>query len=204
MGEAVLNIPPHTISSHRISPNQPVYIIAEVGISHLGSLNTAKRLIEAARFAGAQAVKFQAFRAEELATQSSPKPSYQEEALGEESQYNLLRRTELSPDSLRILSDYCKTMHITFLCSVFDRASAQAYAILDHPAFKIGSGELTNFPLLEYIASYGKPMILSTGMATLEEVGEALDVLGVGPDTVEVALLHCVSNYPANSADCNL
>lgn len=181
-----------------------VFIIAEAGVNHNGSPALAKQLIDAAHDAGADAVKFQAFHAEELASLEAPKADYQLSTTGrDESQLEMLRRLELAPDVFVDLARYCKEKGMVFLATPFDRYSADLLDALDMPCFKIASGEITNYPLLRYVAKKGKPVILSTGMSTLEEVRDALkEMASVG--SVKVTVLHCVTEYPAPTDQVNL
>jgi len=161
-------------------------------------------LVDAAAEAGADAIKFQTFRAEALAAPTAAKAPYQAATTGEdESQLAMLRRLELPAEAFSALRDHCRERDILFLSTPFDEVSADLLADLSVPAFKIGSGELTNLPFLRYVASKGLPVILSTGMAVLAEVASAVDVLrqeGAPP----LVLLHCVSAYPADPVDANL
>ena len=190
------------IGDRPIGHGHPVFIIAEAGVNHNGDLMLAKKLIDVAADAKADAVKFQTFRAEELVTAGAPKADYQVRATGgDESQLQMLKKLELSFDDFRELATHCKRRGILFLSTPFDEGSADFLESLGMPAFKIPSGELTNAPFLAYVARKGKPMIVSTGMATLGEVENGLTAIG---GRVPVAVLHCVSNYPAQAADVNL
>ena len=179
-------------------------MIAEAGVNHNGDLTTARALIDVAVDAGADAVKFQTFHADLLATAGAPKAEYQLQTTGDdESQLEMLRRLELSGEAHRELQSYCHERGIVFLSTPFDETAVDLLDELGVPAFKISSGDLTNSPLLEHVAAKGKPVILSTGMAELSEVIEAVSVLNAAGCDNPV-LLHCVSNYPANPADVNL
>ena len=191
------------IGSKRVGSGQPCFIIAEAGVNHNGDIRLAKRLINAAKKAGADAVKFQTFKAERLVTLRVPKAHYQSKAGVKESHYEMLHKLELSDSAHVLLKTYCKKIGILFLSSPFDEASADFLDRLDVPAFKIGSGEITNIPFLKHIAKKQKPIILSTGMSSMGEVREAVKTLhraGGHP----LILLHCVSNYPADPKDANL
>jgi N,N'-diacetyllegionaminate synthase len=192
------------IADKSIGPQQPVFVIAEAGVNHNGDPKLARALIDLAVASGADAVKFQTFHAERLAIAAAPKAGYQLETTGDaESQVEMLRRLELSADAHRDLYAYCRDKEIIFLSTPFDEESVDLLDELGVPAFKISSGDLTNSPLLEYVASKRKPVILSTGMSELSEVIEAVSVLdSAGCDNP--VLLHCVSNYPAAVADVNL
>jgi N,N'-diacetyllegionaminate synthase len=181
-----------------------VFIIAEAGVNHNGSLDLALRLIDAAKASGADAVKFQTFRADLLATQSAHKAPYQERTTPEaESQFEMLRRLELDAAAHQRLIDHCRQVGIQFLSSPFDAQSADLLATMDVPVYKIPSGEITNLPFLRHLARKGRPLILSTGMSTLGEVEEAVQVLQAAGAT-RLTLLHCVTEYPAPYAEVNL
>jgi N-acetylneuraminate synthase len=192
------------IAGRRIGPGYPCFVIAEAGVNHNGRLDLARRLVNKAKQAGADAVKFQTFKAEQLVTLSAPKAEYQRHNTGSvESQFKMLRRLELSPKAHRAVLDLCGRSGILFLSSPFDEQSADFLDSLGVAAFKIASGEITNLPFLVHVACMGKPMIISTGMATLGEVETAVNAVWKAGNH-EVILLHCVSNYPADPADINL
>lgn len=192
------------VGKHSIGSGHPCFIIAEAGVNHNGDTALAKRLIDVAQEAGADAVKFQTFKAEELVTKGAEKAEYQKNSTSsEESQFDMTKKLELPPEGFRELSIYTKEKGILFLSTPDDRESADLLDELSVPAFKVGSGEITNFPLLKHIARKGKPIILSTGMATLEEVENALGVIRE-EGTGDIVLLHCVTNYPAKIEDMNL
>jgi len=192
------------ISSRRVGPGEPCFVIAEAGVNHNGDINLAKKLIEVATDAGADAVKFQAFKAEEVVTRRAEKAGYQKDTTGaEESQYEMIKKLELSEEDFKDLFAYAREKGIIFLSSPFDKGSVDLLDALGVPAFKVGSGEITNFPLLKYIARKKKPIILSTGMSTLGEIGEALKVVQE-EGAEEIILLHCISDYPAKIEDMNL
>lgn len=181
-----------------------VFIIAEAGVNHNGSLDLAMRLVDAAKASGADAVKFQTFRADLLATRSAHKAAYQERTTAStESQFEMLQRLELDTTAHRSLIDHCRKIGIQFLSSPFDMASADLLEEMDVPLFKVPSGEITNLPFLQHIASKKRPVILSTGMSTLGEVEEAVQVM-TGAGAPNVTLLHCVTEYPAPYAEVNL
>ena len=181
-----------------------VLIIAEAGVNHNGDVELAKRLVDVAADARADAVKFQTFQADRLASASTPKARYQLHTTSSvESQLEMLQRLELSPGAHRALCEYCRKRDVIFMSTPFDEESADLLEELGVPVFKIASGEITNLPFLEWIARKGKPIILSTGMSYLSEVDEAVRVIrDAGCD--QFALLHCVSSYPAEPADANL
>lgn len=178
-----------------------VYIIAEVGVNHNGSLELAKRCIDEAVSSGADAVKFQTFRSENLVTKYAEKAKYQSENTNSsENQLEMLKKLELSFEDFSILKQYCRDKGVDFLSTPFDEESADYLNSIEVDAFKIGSGDLNNIPFLKKIDRYGKPILLSTGMANLEEIGESLAVI----KNSRVVLLHCTSNYPAPIDDVNL
>lgn len=180
------------------------FIIAEAGVNHNGSLDIACQLVDAAAEAGADAVKFQTFRAEKLATASAPKAAYQQDNTDpQESQLEMLRGLELSESDHVALIARAKARGILFLSTPFDEESSDLLERLSVPAFKLPSGEVTNLPLIAHIAAKRLPIFLSTGMATLDEVREAVECIRAN-DSPELVLLQCVSNYPAAPEDVNL
>jgi len=193
-----------SIGHKRIGPHEPVFIIAEAGVNHNGDVEMARQLVDVAAEAGADAVKFQTFKAEQVASPSAPKAGYQLGATGAgESQQEMLRSLELSPKDHYVLRDHCERKGLIFLSTPFAEDSADFLDELGVPGFKIASGEITNFPFLQHVARKGKPLILSTGMSWLGEVDEAVRTIrSVG--TKELILLHCVSRYPADPAEANL
>ncbi len=181
-----------------------VFVIAEAGVNHNGSLEVAKQLVETARKAGADAVKFQTFRAEALVSRKARKAAYQRrETDAGESQFAMLKRLELDTAEHRELMAHCRQIGIVFLSSPFDNSSVDLLEELGVERFKLGSGELTNLPLLMHVAKKARPIILSTGMATLGEVEAALEVIS-NNGSPEVTLLHCVTEYPAPVEQVNL
>ena len=180
------------------------FIIAEAGVNHNGSIEIAKRLIDAAATAGADAVKFQTFIAEDLVSPDAPKAEYQKQTTDvSESQFEMIKKLELSRENHQDLIAYAKQKNIMFLSTPFDEGSVDLLVELDIPLLKISSGEVINHPFLKYVAKKGLPIILSTGMSTLEEVAEAVSVLKEA-GCKDLTLLHCTSNYPARIEDCNL
>jgi len=186
-----------------IGDGSPCFIIAEAGVNHNGDVNLAKKLIDAAKKARADAVKFQTFKAENVVTKNAEKADYQKETTGRGSQYEMIKKLELSEDDFRELAEYARERNITFLSSPFCKESVDLLDEIGVPAFKIASGEITNFPLLKHVSSKGKPIILSTGMATLGEIEEALKAIRSG-GVKDIILLHCVTSYPAKIEDVNL
>jgi len=192
------------IADRLVGVGAPCLIIAEAGVNHNGQPALAHALIDAAAAAKADAVKFQTFRADRLAVTSAPKAAYQKRnGPAGESQLEMLRRLELPDDVVRELVVHCRAKGILFLSSPFDEENADFLDALGMAAFKVPSGELTNSPFLRHLAEKGKPLIVSTGMADMSEVEDAVGVIRAAA-APPFALLHCVSNYPADPADCNL
>jgi N,N'-diacetyllegionaminate synthase len=181
-------------------------IIAEAGVNHNGDLALARRLVEAAADAGADVVKFQTFRADRVVTATAAKAEYQDRATGNaETQQAMLRRLELTRPMHEALLEQCRLRRIEFLSTAFDLESVELLAELDLARFKIPSGEITNLPYLRKIAGLDRPIILSTGMATLSDVEAAIDVLERAGSTRErITVLHCNTEYPTPMRDVNL
>lgn len=181
-----------------------VLIIAEAGDNHNGNLELAYQLVDKAVEAGADCVKFQTFVTEEVISKRAEKAEYQKESTGtEESQYEMVKKLELTFDNFRELQKYAKGKGIEFLSTPFDIPSVDFLESIDIPYFKIPSGEITNLPYLIRIARTGRKIILSTGMAEVDEIEEAVKVLkahGAG----EISLLHCNTEYPTPMEDVNL
>jgi N,N'-diacetyllegionaminate synthase len=197
-------IPVVEIAGRKIGPGHPCFIIAEAGVNHNGSLDLALKLVDAAAEAGADAVKFQTFRAERLVTRSAPKAEYQLRTTDRaESQFEMLKRLELDESMHRAIAAHCAKVGILFLSTPFDEESCDFLESLGLAAFKIPSGELTNLHFLNHAARKGKPMVVSTGMATLAETARAVDAI-TKEGLNDLILLHCVSNYPAQPTDINL
>jgi N,N'-diacetyllegionaminate synthase len=182
------------------------FIIAEAGVNHNGSLELARKLIDVAVEAGADAVKFQTFKAEKVVTLSAVKAEYQKQATdANESQLDMIRRLELDPLAHGALFQYCKQKSIQFLSSPFDLESIDLLYSLGLEIFKIPSGEITNLPYLRKIGALKKKIILSTGMADLGEIEDALDVLmEAGMVREDITVLHCNTEYPTPFEDVNL
>lgn len=192
------------INGSAIGPGRPCFVIAEAGVNHNGDLDLARQLVEVAASAGADAVKFQTFRAEKLVTAGAPKATYQQRQSGtEEGQLGMLRRLELSREDHLELMALCRRLGILFLSTPFEEESADLLESLGVAAYKLPSGEITNLPLLAHVARKGRPLILSTGMATLGEIEAAVGAIAAAGNP-DLALLHCVSSYPTAPADANL
>lgn len=193
-----------TIGNRRIGLGERCFVIAEAGVNHNGDMALAQRLIEVAVDAGADAVKFQTFSADRLASAAAPKAAYQKQTtLADESQHAMLKRLELSSEAHRLLIDHARARGIMFLSSPFDERAADFLETLDVPAFKIPSGEIDNLSFLRHVAAKGRPVILSTGMADAAEVATAVDTIAAA-GLRDLILLHCLSNYPADPAEANL
>lgn len=192
------------IGGRTIGSGSPCFLIAEAGVNHNGNLEMALQLVDVAVTAGVDAVKFQTFSAARVVVRDAPKARYQKEATGsDESQFEMLRKLELSPKAHRKIQTYCQKQGILFLSTPFDEESSDLLEDLDVPAFKIPSGEITNLPFLAHVARKGKPLVVSTGMSTMGEVEAAVAAIRLAGN-LKIALLHCVSAYPAQAADANL
>ena len=197
-------VPCIEIAGRKIGPGQPCFIIAEAGVNHNGSLDLALKLVDAAAAAGADAVKFQTFRADRLVTKDAPKAKYQILATGDAgTQYEMLKLLELTEEDHRALMAHCAGRGILFLSTPFEEESADFLEEMGVPVFKLPSGELINLPFLAHVAGKGKPVILSTGMATLQEVAAAVDAI-TRAGNKRLVLLQCVSEYPADPVEANL
>ncbi len=183
-----------------------VFIIAEAGVNHDGSIDNAYRLIDAAVEAGADAIKFQTFKAESLVSKNVDKANYQKQTTNEsESQFEMIKRLELSVDAHKKLIKYCNEKNIIFLSSPFDHESIDLLNELQLQIFKIPSGEITNLPYLRHIGSLNKKVLLSTGMSNLQEVGDALTILiNAGTKKEDITVLHANTMYPTPMEDVNL
>jgi len=183
-----------------------VLIIAEAGVNHNGSILLAKKLIDAAKSSGADIIKFQSFSAENLVIPGTKKANYQQDKVTlSEDQFEMLEKLELNFDQQKELKNYCDSKNIEFLSSAFDLDSLKLIKNLNVKRYKIPSGEITNLPYLRFVASQKKPIILSTGMSNIREIGNALDELIVsGVMNEEITILHCTTEYPAPLEDVNL
>jgi len=190
------------IQDRLIGEGEPVFIIAEAGVNHNGDITLAKKLVNVAKEAGADVVKFQTFKAENLVTKDALMASYQSKNTGiKQSQQEMLKKLELNYENFNELKNYCDEKDIIFLSTPHTEDAADYLDDLV-PAFKIGSGDLTNLPYLEKIAKKGKPIILGTGMGTIGEVKEAVEIITRYND--QLILLHCTTNYPCPKSDVNL
>ena len=184
--------------------NKHVYVIAEAGVNHNGSLDTAKQLILEAKKIGADAIKFQTFQAEKLILKETEKAAYQKNETSE-TQFSMLKRLELKHDDFKELKKFSLEKDIEFLSSAFDMESLDFLISLNLPRYKLPSGEITNKPFLKKLGDLNKPLILSTGMSTIDEIHASLDVLyTAGFDQENLTLLHCNTDYPTAFSDVHL
>ncbi len=191
------------ICNKLVGEGKPCFIIAEAGVNHNGDINLAKKLIDVAIDAGVDAVKFQTFRAEDVVVEKTPMANYQMKNIGiEKSQLEMLQQYELTYTDFKELKDYCDEKNIIFLSTPHSEDAADFLEPLV-PVYKIGSGDLTNIPFLEKVAVKGKPMIIGTGMATLDEVKEALATIYQLKDE-QVILLHSTTSYPCSLNEVNI
>jgi len=186
--------------------DRKIFIIAEIGVNHNGSIEIAKRLINKAAESGVDAVKLQTFKADNLLIKSAPKALYQKKATGkEESQFEMIKKLELTFDDHKELIRHCKKNKISFLSSPFDLESIDLLNKLKIKIFKIPSGEITNLPYLRKIGRLNKKVILSTGMSNLSEIENALNILvREGTSKGNITVLHCNTEYPTPFKDVNL
>jgi N-acetylneuraminate synthase/N,N'-diacetyllegionaminate synthase len=191
------------ISSKLIGKDQPTFIIAEAGINHNGDIRIAKKLVNYAKNAGADAIKFQTFKTENLVTKSLDLVGYQIKNIKHKnSQYNMLKSLELTNSEFNSIKNYCDKKDIIFLSTPhsYDAIDFLEYLV---PAYKIGSGDITNIPALKHIAKKGKPVILGTGMSTIKEVKNAIEIMkSIG--NKQIIALHCTTNYPCPINQVNL
>ena len=180
-----------------------VYIIAEAGINHNGSFELACKMIDAAKEAGADCIKFQTFKTSSLVSRTAKKAEYQKMNTGDDSQKNMLKSLELSYDEFLTLKDYCDQVGICFLSSPFDIDSIEFLNSLEMPFWKVPSGEVTNLPYLLEISKTGKPVVMSTGMCEMSEIEAAIKVFKENGNN-NIKLLHCNTEYPTPFKDVNL
>ena len=184
--------------------NKKVTVIAEIGVNHNGDMGLAKEMIYAAKDAGADAVKFQTFSAESLASADTPKVKYQESTTASsETHFQMLKKLELSRDDHYDLNEYCKDTDIKFLSTPYDIVSAKFLNSLNIEMFKTASADVVDIPLQKFLASTGKPVIVATGMASLGEIEYVTNIFQDASNE-NLILLHCVSNYPCSDASINL
>lgn len=182
-----------------------VLIIAEAGVNHNGDIDTAKKLIDAAADAGADYVKFQTFKSENLVTKEAKQAEYQSKNVGEQTQLEMLKKLELSKDDHYELIDYCNSKKIKFLTTSFDFDSLEFVRLLKLGLWKIPSGEITNYPYIKKIGAFNEQVIVSTGMANLQEVKDTVALLvESGTEKSKIKVLHCNTEYPTPYSDVNL
>tara|TARA_B100001093_G_C26808569_1_gene1006580 strand:+ start:83 stop:1078 length:996 start_codon:yes stop_codon:yes gene_type:complete len=183
-----------------------VFIIAEAGVNHNGSIELAKKLVDVASLSGADAIKFQTFTAENLVTRGAQKANYQnKQSIKDETQYDMLKKLELDTEAHNVLFNYCDSKKIMFMSTPFDHASIKLLNNLGLEIFKIPSGEITNLPYLRQIGKLDKKIILSTGMANIDEIECALKVLiKSGTKKNNITVLHANTDYPTKMEDVNL
>ncbi|UCC67763.1 MAG: N-acetylneuraminate synthase [Armatimonadota bacterium] len=192
------------VGDRAVGPGEAAYIVGEAGVNHNGRPELARRLVEAAARAGVDAVKFQIFRAGRVIARHAKKAPYQYATTGaDESQLELVQRLELPEQTYRELHQLARSLGIDFLSTPFDLPSLELLCELDAPAIKVGSGDLNNTPFLAEVARTGRPVILSTGMGTLEEVRQAVAALEE-KGCEELVLLHCATGYPIADGEANL
>ena len=191
------------INQRAIGDHQPCYIIAEAGVNHNGDTQLALELVEKAYEVGADCVKFQTFTAESVITKQAPKAHYQLQVTDHrESQFEMLRKLELSQDAYQSIIHRCQTLGIQFLSTPYSAPDADFLHELEVPAFKVASGQLVELSFLEHLAAFHKPIILSTGMATLAEVYDAVATIRAFHD--QFFVLQCTTNYPSRLEDANI
>jgi N-acetylneuraminate synthase len=191
------------ISGKKIGKGHPCYIIAEAGVNHNGQLDLAFKLVDIAKDAGANAIKFQLYRVSEQVSKYAMTADYQLTATKAKTMIEMAKSYDLPWEEHRKIINYCKEKGIDYLASCFDQKAVDFYLSIGGESFKVGSGEITNYPLLGYMASKEKPILLSTGMSSLMDVAGAVEWIQNNGNT-ELALFHCTSNYPAEPKSINL
>lgn len=192
------------LNSRQIGPGHPCYIIAEAGVNHNGSLDTALELVRKAAEIGVDCIKFQTFKASEVVTKEAPKANYQLKVTdNQESQLDMLRKLELNTDDYLEIIALCKKLGVDFLSTPYSTGDAEFLNSLGVSGFKIASGQLVELDFLEYVSNFQKPVILSTGMGNLSEVFEAVVAIR-STGNPNLAVLQCTTNYPSLIEDANL
>ncbi|MFZ2784330.1 MAG: N-acetylneuraminate synthase [Sediminibacterium sp.] len=180
------------------------YIIAEAGVNHNGNINIAIDLVEKAKEVGADCIKFQTFQAEKIVTHGAPKATYQLEVTDKtESQYEMLKKLELTREDYSLIIDKCKEINIDFLSTPYNNEDADFLMTFDVDGFKIASGQLTELSFLKYVAAFNKKMIISTGMSTMADVFNAVEAIRETGNN-KIVVLQCTTNYPSKIEDANL
>lgn len=192
-----------TCAGKIIGPQQPCFIIAEAGVNHNGSLDLAIQLVDAASAAGADAVKFQLYNADEQVSAAAPTAEYQHAGTGIESMLQMAESYDLPWSCHEKIVARCRERGIAYMSSCFDKNAVDFLIRLGGDCIKVGSGELTNYPLLEYMSATGKPILLSTGMCSLADVADAVQCIQNAGNS-PLVLFQCVSNYPASPESINL
>jgi len=197
-------IQPVPIGDRLVGPDQPCLVIAEIGVNHNGSVDMARELVRAAVDAGADVVKFQTFSPETVATRNAPKAAYQCQTTSDhESQLAMLQQLALSHEDFRVIKNHADALNIPFLSTPNDLKDVDLLKSLGVSAFKIASMDIVNYPLLDYVAHQGLPVIVSTGMATLGEIEKGIATL-MKNGCSQIILLHCVTSYPVSNGNVNL
>jgi N-acetylneuraminate synthase len=192
------------VGNRWVGEGSPVFIIAEAGVNHNGDIALAEKMVDEALSSGADAVKFQSYKTEEIITAAAPSAKYHLRATGgKESWFDLLKRLELTKEAQRSLLKYCSRKGIMFLSTPYDETSADFLHKLGVGAFKIASTDSNNIPLLRHVARFGKPIFLSTGMSTADEVAESVSAIKKAGNA-KIVLLQCTANYPPRPEDINL
>lgn len=191
------------IGKKEVGSEKPCFIIAEAGVNHNGDVKLAEKLIIAAAEAGADAVKFQTFKAEQVTTKHSPTAAYQKKNVGEDNQWKLLRPLELKEEANPRLIEACNQAGIMFMSTPHGHIDSAKLLQPMIEAWKVGSGDLTNLPFLRFLGESGKPVILSTGMATIAEIKEAVTTIEATGNQ-QIIILHCTTNYPCPAEEANV
>ena len=191
------------IKNKEIGPGKPCFIIAEAGVNHNGNVKLAEKLVYAAAAAGADAVKFQTFKAEQVTTKLSPTAAYQKKNVGEDNQWKLLRPLELKESVYPRLIKACNQAGIMFMSTPHGHIDSAKFLEPMVEIWKVGSGDLTNLPFLSYLGQTKKPIILSTGMATIEEIKSAVKTIETTGNK-NIIILHCTTNYPCPDKEANI
>jgi len=191
------------INGRKIGGSEPCFIIAEAGVNHNGDLTMALQLVDSAARAGANAVKFQIYKVEEQVSKKAKTVSYQQKNTGSNLMTEMAKSYDLPWEAHKEIAEHCKAREIMYMSSCFDREAVDFLLNLGCDCIKVASGEITNFPLLSYISSTGRPILLSTGMSEFSEISQAVEHIRSSGES-PIALFHCVSSYPADPSSINL